>query len=126
MAESAYREPESHQNARPFGSSMAERQCFGCLDTWPCNCKQIPSLRFPMKYFFILYILSSKKIILSFSGMQQMLIYKTSNKSLIILKTKRFVTIVHAGVHLIRSRPISLASLDGILCRRNSNTIILY
>ena len=24
---------------------MAERQCFGCLDTWPCICKQIPSLR---------------------------------------------------------------------------------
>ena len=40
------REPERHQNARPFGSSMAERQRFGCLDTLPCNCKQITSLWF--------------------------------------------------------------------------------
>ena len=29
---------------------MAERQRFGCSDTWPCNCKQIPSLRFPILY----------------------------------------------------------------------------
>ena len=42
------REPETHQNARPFGSSMADRQRFGCPDTWPCNCKQKPSFRFPI------------------------------------------------------------------------------
>ena len=36
-----YREPEIQQNARLFGSSMAERQRFGCLDTWPGNCIQI-------------------------------------------------------------------------------------
>ena len=42
------REPETQQNARPFGSSMAERQHFGCLNTWPCNCKQKPSLRSPI------------------------------------------------------------------------------
>ena len=27
---------------------MAEWQRFGCLDTWQCNCKQTPSLRFPI------------------------------------------------------------------------------
>ena len=27
---------------------MAEWQGFGCRDTWPCNCKQTLSLRFPM------------------------------------------------------------------------------
>ena len=43
-----YREPETQQNARPFGSSMAERLAFGGLDTWPSNCKQMPSLRFPI------------------------------------------------------------------------------
>ena len=47
-----YREPERQQNARPFGSSMAERQRIGCLKTWPCNCKQTPSLRFPIWTFF--------------------------------------------------------------------------
>ena len=45
-----YRETKTHQNARRFGSSMAERQRFGCLDNWPYNCKQIPSLRFPILY----------------------------------------------------------------------------
>ena len=30
------------------GSSMAERQRFGCLDTWPCIFIQITSLRFPI------------------------------------------------------------------------------
>ena len=45
---SKYREPESQQTARPFGSSMAERQRFGCLDTWPYNCKQTLSLRSPI------------------------------------------------------------------------------
>ena len=29
----------------------AARQRFGCLDTWPCNCKQELSLRFPIGYF---------------------------------------------------------------------------
>ena len=43
-----YREPETQRNARPFGSSMAERQRFGCLDTWPYNCKQTASLRSPI------------------------------------------------------------------------------
>ena len=43
-----YREPETKQNARPFWSSMAEWQRFGCLDTWSCRCKQILSLRFPI------------------------------------------------------------------------------
>ena len=50
QTESVYREPERQQNARPFGSSMAERQRIGCLDTWPCNCKQTPSLRFPIRF----------------------------------------------------------------------------
>ena len=44
----ANREPEALQNTRPFGSSMAEWQRFGCLDNWPCICKQIPSLRSPI------------------------------------------------------------------------------
>ena len=43
-----YREPETSQNARPFRSSMAERQRFGYLDTWPYNCKQTASLRSPI------------------------------------------------------------------------------
>ena len=42
------REPETQRNARLFGSSMAEWQHFGCLATWPCNCKQTLSLRFPI------------------------------------------------------------------------------
>ena len=29
---------------------MAEWHRFGCLDTWPCNCKQTSSLRFPIEY----------------------------------------------------------------------------
>ena len=29
-------------------NEMAEWRCFGCLDTWPCNCKQTSSLRFPI------------------------------------------------------------------------------
>ena len=33
------REPETQQNAQPLGSSMAERQRFGCLDTCLCSCK---------------------------------------------------------------------------------------
>ena len=28
---------------------MAERQRFGCLDTWPCSIKQSLSLRFPIE-----------------------------------------------------------------------------
>ena len=40
------REHETQPNALAFGSSMAERQRFGCLDIWPCICKQIVSLRF--------------------------------------------------------------------------------
>ena len=28
---------------------MAERQRFGCLHTWPCSCKQILSLRLPIR-----------------------------------------------------------------------------
>ena len=48
-----YRETKTHQNARRFGSSMAERQRFGCLDNWPYNCKQIPSLRFPIDRFHL-------------------------------------------------------------------------
>ena len=51
-----YREPETNQNARPFGSSMAERQRFGCLDTCPWNCKQTPSLRFPIRWAMSLSI----------------------------------------------------------------------
>ena len=43
-----YRELESQRNAPPFGSSMAERQRFGCLDRWPCNCKQTPTFSFPI------------------------------------------------------------------------------
>ena len=43
-----YREPETQWNARLFGSSMTGWQRFGCLDTWPCNCKQTSSLRFPI------------------------------------------------------------------------------
>ena len=27
---------------------LTERQRFGCLDTWPCNCKQTPSLQSPI------------------------------------------------------------------------------
>ena len=46
----AYREPETQRNARPFGSSMAEWQRFGCIDNWPCNCKQTPSLGFPIDF----------------------------------------------------------------------------
>ena len=42
-----YREPKTQQDARPFGSSMALYQLFGCLDAWPYNCKQTKSLRFP-------------------------------------------------------------------------------
>ena len=34
------REPETQQNARPFQSSMAERQRVGYLETWPSSCKQ--------------------------------------------------------------------------------------
>ena len=34
---------------------MAERQRFGCQDTWPCNCKQTPSLRFPIGQELIEY-----------------------------------------------------------------------
>ena len=45
---SFYLNRETSQNARSFRSNMAERQRFGYLDTWPCNCKQIPSLRFPI------------------------------------------------------------------------------
>ena len=48
----ANREPETQRNARPFGSSMAERQRFGCLDTWPYNCKQTASLRSPILILF--------------------------------------------------------------------------
>ena len=50
-----YREPETHLNARPFGSNMVERLCFGCLDTWPCNRKQTPSFRFPIINQFPIY-----------------------------------------------------------------------
>ena len=42
------RESETQQNAWPIGSSMAERQCIGCLDAWPSNCKQNPSLWSPI------------------------------------------------------------------------------
>ena len=35
-----YREPET----------WLKRQPFGCLDTWPYSCKQIPSLRSPITY----------------------------------------------------------------------------
>ena len=55
-----YREPETQHNARPFGSSMAERQRFGCLDTWSCNCKQRPSLRSPI--FVVISIMLWKLI----------------------------------------------------------------
>ena len=48
------REPETQRNARPFGSSMAEWQRFGCLDTWLCNSKQKPSLRFPIEVLEII------------------------------------------------------------------------
>ena len=45
-------EPETHRNARPFGSSMVERQRFGCPDTWSCSCKQtLSSFRFPIMAF---------------------------------------------------------------------------
>ena len=48
--ENANREPETQQKSRPFGPrSMAERQRFGCQDTWPCNCKKTPSLRSPIE-----------------------------------------------------------------------------
>ena len=47
--EREYREPETQQNARPFGSSMEERRRCGCLDIWPCSCKQTMSLRFPIQ-----------------------------------------------------------------------------
>ena len=49
------RAPETQQNARPFGSSMAESQRFGCLHTWPCNCKQTPPLRFPIEALASIY-----------------------------------------------------------------------
>ena len=39
---------ETQRNALPFGSSMAERQLFGCLDTWPCTCRQTLSMRVPI------------------------------------------------------------------------------
>ena len=42
------RELEMQQNARPFWSSRAERQHFGCLDTRLHNYKQILSFRFPI------------------------------------------------------------------------------
>ena len=35
LGKTIYREPETHLNARPFGSSMADWQRFGCLNTWP-------------------------------------------------------------------------------------------
>ena len=38
--ELANREPEPHQNARPFGSSMAARQRIGSLEVWPSFCKK--------------------------------------------------------------------------------------
>ena len=44
-----YREPATHQNARPFGWSTAERQCLDCLDIRPCNCKQTPSFWSPIQ-----------------------------------------------------------------------------
>ena len=44
MTQKINREPEALLNDCPLGSSMAERQCIGCLDAWPCNCKQTPSL----------------------------------------------------------------------------------
>ena len=46
-----YSEPEKQQNARPFGSSMAEWQRIGCLDARPCNCKQTASLGFPIHFW---------------------------------------------------------------------------
>ena len=49
----AYRGPETQRNARSFWSSMAERQRFGCLDTWPCSCKQALSLRFPILKIYV-------------------------------------------------------------------------
>ena len=52
------KELETHQNSRNFGSSMAEQQQFGCLDTRACNCKQNPSLRFPIEI-----IIKFKKVI---------------------------------------------------------------
>ena len=48
LAFGRYRDRETQQNVRHFGSSMAERQRFGCLYTWPCNCKQTLSLRSPI------------------------------------------------------------------------------
>ena len=33
----------------PLGQAWQERQRFGCLDTWPCNYKQTPSLRSPIE-----------------------------------------------------------------------------
>ena len=44
-----YREPETQQNARPFGWSMAERQSFGCLGTWHCSRKQKRRLCSPLQ-----------------------------------------------------------------------------
>ena len=46
-----YREHKTQQIARPYGSSMAERQRFGCLNTWLCNCKQTPCLWFPIGFY---------------------------------------------------------------------------
>ena len=43
------RETEAQQNAGSFGSSMAERQRFGCLDIWLHNCKQFLSFRLPIE-----------------------------------------------------------------------------
>ena len=43
---------------------MAERQRFGCLDTWPYNCKQTSSLWFPIRSFtvIVLYLLIKAQI----------------------------------------------------------------
>ena len=47
------------------GLSMSKRQRFGCLDIWPCSCKQTLSLRFPIvpelsNYSSLLWLLQKR------------------------------------------------------------------
>ena len=49
---SGNREPETQHNARPLPWGQARQNgsaCIGCLDSWPCKWKQIPSLRSPIE-----------------------------------------------------------------------------
>ena len=51
-----YREPETQQNARPFGSSIEHWQ--SCLDTWQCRCKSV------LRSFSFLFVIMSQGSVL--------------------------------------------------------------